>query len=54
MNILQSPNTGPGGKDFGGKDKHRCFDHYRTIGNRRLICDVCGKITKLTNSRKKR
>lgn len=23
---------------------HRCFDHYRAIGNNRWICDECGKI----------
>ncbi len=33
------------------KGGHKCFDYYRRVGRRKLICDKCGKVTTLQNKK---
>lgn len=33
------------------KGGHECFNYYRRVGRRKLICDMCGKVTTLQNKK---
>jgi Fe2+ or Zn2+ uptake regulation protein len=35
----------------GEKEGHKCFDHYRRVDRKQLICDMCGKVTTLENKK---
>ena len=33
------------------KGGRECFNHYRRVGRKKLICDMCGKVTTLENKK---